>query len=552
MANSLMTGVSGLIAHQRMLNVVGNNLANMNTIGYKVQRVRFTDLIYENIRPAASGSNNDAGGINPNQIGSGVKVGQIDRRFGQGSLELSGGLFDFAIQGDGFFTISDGNRNLFSRAGSFALDKNQSLVDPTNGSRVQRFGTVGEGTDGNPAFQTPGDSGIRIPFGAVIPGEASTMVDIAGNLNSNMKGPRPSQIRSGAAFTVGTNPADESTLVEDLDGIPTDGIASLEFTGITADGSTADFSVTIDGTTTLGTVLDDIRARYPGTTVDMEAGRIVMTNQENGETLLSLDFSGKTPSDTAIPFSDQQMVSVDAGSDGDTYSVDARVVDSLGRNHTVSLLFTRRPEPNRWDVSATIPESEGEVVDGVIEDLRFDEDGLSPRVFGTDVGDAAFTFTFNDISEPQTVSINFDADGSSNGLTQTAIKSSIQYRRDGFEPGTITAISVSTDGVVQGVASNGQTVPIAQLAIAFFENNKGLQAVGDNFFEQSLNSGEPQLGTAGSGSRGIVLGGQLEGSNVDVALEFTQLIVAQRGFSANARTITISNEVLEELTNVIR
>ena len=128
----------------------------------------------------------------------------------------------------------------------------------------------------------------------------------------------------------------------------------------------------------------------------------------------------------------------------------------------------------------------------------------------------------------------------------------MNFTQDGFPPGTINSVSIGLDGTIQGVASNGISVPIAQLAIAFFENEKGLQATGDNYYVQSLNSGDPQLGIAGSGSRGLVQGGSLETSNVDVAFEFTQLIIAQRGFSANARTITVSSDVLEELTNIVR
>ena len=133
MPNSLLTGVSGLVAHQRMMDVVGNNLANLNTHGFKVKRTLFSDLLYETIRPAASSSSSDIGGVNPNQVGSGVKVAQITSKFGQGNLELTGNDFDFAMQGEGFFVVSDGNRNLFSRNGAFALDRNGFLVDPTNG-----------------------------------------------------------------------------------------------------------------------------------------------------------------------------------------------------------------------------------------------------------------------------------------------------------------------------------------------------------------------------------------------------------------------------------
>lgn len=124
--------------------------------------------------------------------------------------------------------------------------------------------------------------------------------------------------------------------------------------------------------------------------------------------------------------------------------------------------------------------------------------------------------------------------------------------QNGFAPGSLASINVSSDGIIAGVATNGRTFEVAQLAIASFRNVKGLQGRGNNLYEESLNSGPVQLGTALSGDRGSISVGQLEGSNVDIAFEFTRLIVAQRGFSANARTITVTDEVLEELTNLIR
>ena len=182
MGNSLTTGVSGLIAHRRMLDVVGNNLANVNSIGYKSQRALFTDLFYETIRAGSVSSNEFIGGINPSQIGSGVKLSQVDRNFSQGSLELTGGAFDFAIQGTGFFVVSNGDSTYFTRSGAFAVDANQRLVDPATGFAVQRFGSVGEPTLTSPGFQDPADSGIQIPFGVTIPGEQTSDVSVSGNL----------------------------------------------------------------------------------------------------------------------------------------------------------------------------------------------------------------------------------------------------------------------------------------------------------------------------------------------------------------------------------
>jgi flagellar hook protein FlgE len=153
---------------------------------------------------------------------------------------------------------------------------------------------------------------------------------------------------------------------------------------------------------------------------------------------------------------------------------------------------------------------------------------------------------FNGIAQTQSINIALDE------LNHIATEFSMSTVQDGLAPSKLSTVRVNSTGVIQGISTTGQSFDIAQLAIALFKNPQGLTGVGQSYFDASLGSGDVELGAGGSGGRGIIRGGQLEGSNVDVAFEFTQLIVAQRGFSANARTITVTNQVLEELTNIIR
>lgn len=144
MPNSLNTGVSGLLAHQRQLDMVANNLANLNTTAYKTQRIVFSDLLYESLAPATNGNGVSIGGTNPIEVGSGVRTAQIGRNFGQGSFNSTGQPLDFALQGDGFFVVSDSNTNYYTRAGSFSLDDGGFLIDPSTGYPVMRFGRQGK------------------------------------------------------------------------------------------------------------------------------------------------------------------------------------------------------------------------------------------------------------------------------------------------------------------------------------------------------------------------------------------------------------------------
>src|SRR4051794_11322490 len=136
MGNSLLTGVSGLRVHQELLDVVGNNLANTNTVGYKAQRVRFADLLYQTISPA-SGSSDESSGTNPLQLGLGVQVAGIDSNLSQGGIETTGNNLDLAIQGNGYFVVNDGLSNHYTRAGAFSVDQLNYLIDPGSGLRVQ-------------------------------------------------------------------------------------------------------------------------------------------------------------------------------------------------------------------------------------------------------------------------------------------------------------------------------------------------------------------------------------------------------------------------------
>ncbi len=186
MANSLFIGVTGLVANQKLLEVVGNNLANLNTTAYKSRRVVFADLIYETQRSASGPVAGVLGGTNPSQVGTGAIVSSIDANFSQGNLDRTGRDLDFAIDGDGFFVANDGTKNTFTRAGAFALDEAGTLVDGTTGYRIQRVGTAGEPAGVNPGFQTPGNNDIVIPFGTTIQGTGTTTVDISGNLDASL------------------------------------------------------------------------------------------------------------------------------------------------------------------------------------------------------------------------------------------------------------------------------------------------------------------------------------------------------------------------------
>jgi flagellar hook protein FlgE len=547
MTQSLLTGVSGMLAHQRKLDVVANNLANLNTTGYKAQNVLFSDVLYRTLQPASGPANANVGGTNPKQIGFGVQIGQISRNFTQGVLTATGEAFDFAVQGDGFFVVS-GEEQAYTRDGSFTLDRNGFLVVPSSGALVQRFGTVGEGSDTEQRFQTPGNTGIFVPIGASVPGQQTANTDFIGNLPTSAVPPLAEVLTTSSPLTTGSAPALLTTLLNDLDSNITDYQVgdTIEIIGTNVDGSSFSASLPASPATTLSDLIDAVNAEVVGATMSLSAtGNLVLAADETGDALLSINIDDDATNVVETNFSNHAFTIQTDGKEGDVFELTLEIFDLRGEPHSIQAAFQKQT-PNIWDATFSSGDETITMVDDLVESIIFNEDGTFQTVNGVGDGDANIQLSITNIGEEQTIDISLAS------LTHMATNFSTTAVQDGYPPGNIVSVAVSSDGILQGRATNGRSVPIAQLAIATFINDKGLEGVGQNQYVETSNSGDAQIGVAQSGASGGIRSGQLETSNVDVALEFTQLIVAQRGFSANARTITVASEVLEELTNIIR
>ena len=557
MANSLLTGISGLRGHQKMLEVVGNNLANLNTTSFKASRVLFSDLMYEVQRGASSSSSGLLGSVNAVQIGTGSRLSQVDRDFQQGNLEASGKPTDLAIDGSGFFVTKSGNNTLFTRAGSFSLDENGYLADPATGNLVQRFGTLGDPDGVNPTFQTPGNTGIYIPLGASIAGKATQLVSLAGNLSSLAKVPVAQKIATVSPFLAGGSAATTTTRLIDLDNNSPKYVDGdiINFTGKKSNGDAPDvgsYTIADASTATVGDLIAALNSAFSGTTVTLQAdGNLTATDDTTGPSKLNIVFGDSAGNTGRTDFDQHQFVIKAIGRDGEKVAREVELYDASGAAHSVGLEFTRQIDES-WNMVASMDGKDGVILDGEVNGLTFLDDGTFAQVLGIGTGDANIEFRFAGQQATQTMEMSFGVPGTINGLAQLGTSSALEVSQDGFSPGKLSDVHIDTDGTVFGLASNGLQIALGQLAVATFRNVNGLSAVGGNYFQASLASGNPEIGTPLSGGRGALRSGQLEGSNVDLALEFTRLIIAQRGFSANARTITVTDRVLEELTNIIR
>lgn len=557
MANSLFTGVTGLRVNQGMLDVVGNNLANSNTTAFKAQTVKFSDLIYQTITQATSASAGSVGGTDPVQIGLGARVAAISPSLQQGSLESTGRDLDLALQGNGFFVARNGVETVYTRSGSFGVDSSNFLVDPSTGFRVQRFGTAGEGSAVSPAFQTSGNNDISIPTGTGIPGNATSNIVLQGNLSANAVGPLAQTLTTGQAFTSGGAPATTATLLNSL----TDSVAPypagphdhLQLQGVDAFNSPVSFNMPVNATTTMGDLINAINANFAGATASIDAAGILsVRSNATGVNKLTVSVNEIAGNTGGMNWGNHTFAVTTVGKDGDTVKTGIQIFDNQGSGHNLNLVFQKQAN-NTWSMTAQINPGEGVIIDDLVSSIQFNQDGSFQQATGTGVGDANISVQFNGFSSVTRIGFNFGTNSGFDGLTQVGgTSSAVATGQDGFAAGFLTSLAVGQDGVMNGIFTNGRTLPIAQIAIAAFANPSALSRAGGNYYELTSESGPALLGAGLSGGRGSVEQKALESSNVDVALEFTRLIIAQRGFQVNARMITASDQILQELANILR
>lgn len=395
MLRSLYAGISGLRAEQTMLDVTSNNIANVNTVGFKSSSVQFEDTLSQTVSSAGLPMPNK-GGINPDQVGLGVRVAGINTNLAQGSQQATGNNLDSMISGDGYFVTQLGGQTLYTRAGSMHWDA-QGRLATSDGSLVQGW----QATNGQVSTSAKPTS-IGNPSGQVAPAVKTTKATMTGNL--------PSDAAAGTAV-------------------------NRDIVVYAADGTTRTL------------------------TVDFTANGDGSWNYSAG------DGSG-TP------------------------------------------------------VTGSVTTGPGKIQPGA-------GSTTTPTVNG--------------------VSVDLSALTGYAGLTTATMSG-----QDGNMSGTLLGTTMGSDGTLSGTFSNGATIPLARLSLAVFANPEGLEKVGNSSLRQSINSGTPTLNVSGAAGFGTVTSGSLEMSNVDLSQEFTNLIVAQRGFQANARIITTSDDILQELVQLKR
>ncbi len=430
MLTSLYTAVSGMNANGTSLSVIGDNIANLNTVGFKSSDVSFGDVLSQTMS-SASGSS---------QIGRGVEVMKVSPLFTQGSFETSANGLDLAIDGDGLFIVNEAGAHYYTRAGQFSLDKNGNIVNPD---------------------------------GLVLQGY---LADAAGNITGTT---------GNLQIATRQNPANPSAQVSMA--INLDASATVPAAAFTLDGN--------------GDGINNDPANY--------------------------NFSSTT---TAY--------------------------DSQGGAHQITLYFVKTAA-NAWDVHYVQqdPAAPAQLLDAGTQALTFDTNGALVN----DNSGTAINFDFGaSVTTPQAIAFNYGT-GTGEAPPGTGLDMSTQFAsdfsvmsvtQDGYAAGSLKNVSVSDKGVITGVFTNGQTRAIGQVALARFIAPTELTKMGRNLYAESFDSGQPIVGMANTSGLGKVLSNSLELSNVDLAEQFVKMISSQRGFEANSKIITTTDQLLQLLVNL--
>lgn len=503
--DSLFTGITGLNAYQSWIDMISNNIANTATTGFKGQRMTFADLFYTS-QGYSSGPTATSGGVNPQQLGLGVKVNSVDTQFAQGGLETTGVNTDLAINGDGFFIMRNANGTsspVYTRDGAFSLNSNGLLYDPASGLAVQGYTANNQGVVN--ANGTPGS--ITIPLG----------------ISSSATG-------TGFGAKVGPDSSDsvfDMSMVGNLDQSQWSQQEQFVASGTGIAGATKTISTTIYDS--LGNAHAMTLVYTPDATgaTPASSGLPASVDDANGNPV-----TPATRWQVQAYFADGTQVAGAAATAAAPYTVGYAYFDQNGQYINTSGVTN---PASAADVHASgAPAS---IAAGDQLNITQWGNGLSNLATAPTAGGAA----------PQTGPIGLDF---SNNTSLAGDSTASVLSQNGFASGTLSNITIAQDGSVQGAFTNGQVRTLAQIALATFQNEGGLSRTGGNAFSQTNASGLAQIGTAGVGRFGGIVSGSLEQSNVSLADQFTKLIVAQRAFEANTRGITTADQNLQTVINL--
>lgn len=565
---ALFTGLSGLSANARNLDVIGNNIANSNTTAYKSNRMLFASQFSRNFS-IGTVPNAVSGGTNPGQIGLGVTVAGTQRDFSGGALSATGDARDLAIEGDGFFIVNRGGTPFYTRAGAFRQNSTNDLVT-ISGERVQ-----GYAVDDRFNIVSGALVDLNIPVGTLTLAEATRGVNFAGNLNAAGQVPTQGSLHDFNALALLTGPVGPDvltlgSLLTDIEDPANPGnplfaagqqfeingaqrgtksipAAALDITATTTVQDLIDFMNDAMGINTTTGLNPD--GQQPGVSLDTTTG--VLRVVGNVGSINDLDFR---TSDFRILNADGTVDSTPLSperkgtADGESVRNTFVVFDSLGTtiNVDITMVLESKQGGNgtTWRYFADSASDSDLATSLGTGTVNFDANG---RI----VGESSFSVLIDRTGTGAASPLNFTVNLASDSDSVTALASQqsalAAVFQDGAPIGTLSSFSVGSNGIITGAFTNGLTRTVGQLAVATFSNPEGLVDIGANLFSPGPNSGTAVVGPPQELGAGRIVGGALELSNVDLSQEFINLILASTGYSAASRVITTTDQLMQQL-----
>ena len=595
MMRSLYSGVAGLKTHQTKMDVIGNNIANVNTTAYKASSIVFNELMSQTTQRASGpNANTGLGGVNARQIGLGVKSGAININIsGQGSAQSTGNPFDIMITGDNFFVVSNGLQNFFTRDGSFYVDAAGNLAMTSTGYNVMGWQVDPE--TGYIRQDTVSALRIMSTANMTYPPEATTQANMAGIIDKN--------------DTDVTNPNGKAVNLNFFDALGYQYTAKFIFK---QSGNVNEYSLELakilDSTgaeveidqETLNSLLGTATQQYKAGKIAFDdntyewntTGQLI--NSATGEVMadltkiydsgvlkakdeeINLTYQDKdTNQSVTVTKTVQEQLDAIAkayGYEGSTQEFLNQLVSAPGNDAsnvdpaelTISQMLANLAQNPAGGVTegenATLPttgsfDTIGRNYNGTKVVFNGDNGKFAgingqPTVTSVMLKLSALGGNFEDIEIDFSETSMFDNKGTS---TIGAVSGDLDGLGAGRRLGDMIGVSIQRDGMIYASYDNGMTRLLGQIATAAFANASGLEKSGDNLYSATMNSGEFNgIGVDVTANGGYMSTGQLEMSNVDLSSEFTEMITTQRGFQANSRIITVSDTLLEELTNLKR
>ena len=552
MMRSMYSAVSGLKTHQTKMDVIGNNIANVNTVAFKSSSVVFQDVLYQ-MTSNASGANaaTGTGGVNAKQIGLGVTTGATNLSITtSGAAETTGRAFDIRLSDQSttnFFVVNNGSENLFTRAGSFYVDGAGNLCMTSTGYTV--MGWQVDPTTGNIKKDTVSALRVMQTSNLTSAPEATTQANVSGIIDKNDKDVL-SDNGLVKTLTFFDNLGYSYTARFAMKSTGTDGKYTVELEKIlNSDGTTfydpATSQVKLEdvfGSKTADATLGTYNQVQSGYYYDATQKKFYVGSNNNG-TELEWDATTATFKEKNVPTNTHSLKQV--------YGISNGMVEKIKNG-----------------AKATVDDTTGKLtISGDVTDYAIDfstKDGTFTGVGARTSNNKTNSVTLNmsklGNNPTQFDDITIDFSGlkdAHNGGKSTAVMSTGSIddgvTGKGKKLGAMIGISIDNNGLITGTYDNGNTETLGQIAVAQFANASGLEKVGENCYRTTLNSGEfDGIGVEISADGSSMTSGELEMSNVDLSTEFTQMIITQRGFQANSRIITTSDTLLEELVNLKR